>query len=312
MTLETNNKVLVIVGPTGVGKTQVAISIGQELGSTIVNADSRQVYRYMDVGTAKPTETEISSVPHQLIDIVDPDEEYNLAIFLQDSQRALGKLLEDSNARPMVVGGTGQYIWGLLENWQVPNVSPDLLLRQKLEQLINDKGLATVAEQLNTIAPQLAASIDLSNPRRVIRAMEIAKSGSMANRVPPIANTSPYDYKIIGLTMPRQTLFSYIDQRVEVMIENNWLGEVSSLLTRGYDVSLPSMSGIGYRELVEHLDNKLSLDEAVARIKTRTHRFVRTQYNWFKPKDPRIHWIDMTEAQSLDTAQNVVHSWINN
>jgi len=312
MTLETNNKVLVIVGPTGVGKTQVAISIGQELGSTIVNADSRQVYRYMDVGTAKPTETEISSVPHQLIDIVDPDEEYNLAIFLQDSQRALGKLLEDSNARPMVVGGTGQYIWGLLENWQVPNVSPDLLLRQKLEQLINDKGLATVAEQLNTIAPQLAASIDLSNPRRVIRAMEIAKSGSMANRVPPIANTSPYDYKIIGLTMPRQTLFSYIDQRVEVMIENNWLGEVSSLLTRGYDVSLPSMSGIGYRELVEHLDNKLSLDEAVARIKTRTHRFVRTQYNWFKPKDPRIHWIDMTEARSLDTAQNVVHSWINN
>ena len=284
---------VVIVGPTGVGKTALALPLAEELDGEIVSADSRQVYRGMDIGTAKPTPEERSLVPHHLIDIIDPDQEFTLADFQERAYAAI-KEIAARGRLPFLVGGTGQYVRAVVEGWRIPRVPPDPQLRAELYATAQEHGTQTLYEQLLALDPNAASFISPRNLRRIIRALEVCiKSGqpfsAQRGKSPP-----PYRVLQIGLTMERAELYRRVDARIERMIAAGLVEEVRTLLERGYDWSLPSMSGLGYLQLRGYFEGHISLAEAVALIKKETRRFIRHQYNWFRLGDERIHWLDAT------------------
>jgi len=310
-------KLLVSVGPTAVGKTDMAINLANALNGEIVNADSRQLYRGMDIGTAKPTPEQQAAVPHHLIDVVDPDGKYSLAHFVPQASEAIRSIAQGRDRLPIVVGGSGQYIWALLEGWQVPEIEPNLEIRKKYELQAESEGNDSVFRELERLDPAAARSVDSQNVRRVIRALEVfhttggsqgrAKSTGGPRKIPP-----DFDVKIIGLTMIRAALYQRIDDRIDIMMEAGWLDEVKSLAAQGYGRDLPAMSGLGYGELHEHLDSKLSLDEAVLSTRSRTHRFARRQYTWFKPGDNRIKWFDVSSESVAEDVLAEVRRWLSN
>ncbi len=303
----TSPRLLVIVGPTASGKTALALRLAERLDAEVLNADSRQVYRFMDIGTAKPNPEERARVRHWLIDVVDPDEPFSLGRYLELANGAL----DDCWSRgvlPIIAGGTGQYVWALLEGWQVPRVPPDRAFRAELEAQIVREGPGPLLDELARVDPEYAAQVDHSNLRRVIRALEVHHhtgrplSASQTRKPPDIAWTA------IGLACKRDELYRRIDARVDAMMAAGVLDEVRALIARGYGCDLPSMSGIGYRQLCQHLAGELSLDEAVSRVKTQTHRLARTQHSWFRQGDARIHWIDVTASDPFANALSVVES----
>ncbi|MCI0440224.1 MAG: tRNA (adenosine(37)-N6)-dimethylallyltransferase MiaA [Chloroflexi bacterium] len=287
--------ILVIVGPTAVGKSALALRLATAVGGEIVSADSRQVYRHMDIGTAKPSPDELAAVPHHLIDVADPDEDYSLAVFLRQAREAIQNV-KNRGRLPILAGGTGQYVWGLLEGWQVPEVAPDAELRRRLEGRAESEGADTLYAELSQLNPEAASRIDPRNVRRVIRALEVSYSSPESANRGMEKSPPPYDAKLIGLTMPRRTLYRRIDDRVDAMMEAGFLDETRRLLEMGYGPELPSMSSVGYRELAMHLEGKLSLDEAVQRIKYGTHRIARHQYAWFRLGDERVAWFDVSDG----------------
>jgi len=287
-------RVLVIVGPTAVGKTNLALVLGPRFGGEVISADSRQVYRYMDIGTAKATPEERALVPHHLIDIVDPDEELTLAHYRALATQAIEAVWARGRL-PMLVGGTGLYIWAVLEGWTIPEVPPDPSLRAALEEEARQRGYAALHARLAEVDPAAAARIDPRNVRRVIRALEVyCRAGvpisRLQRREPP-----PYRVFIVGLTMPRPALYARIDARVDRMIAQGLVEEVRWLRAR-YADDLPAMSALGYQQIVQYLRGEISLEEAMMLIKRHTRRFVRQQYNWFRLSDPRITWVDAHEA----------------
>ena len=296
---------LAIVGPTAVGKSTLALRLAQELGGEVVSADSRQVYRYMDIGTAKPSPEQRSSVPHHLIDVADPDEHYNLALFLQQARVAISEVQSRSKL-PIVAGGSGQYVWGLVEGWQVPEVPPDPGLRHSLEERARDEGTAALHAELAVLDPDAAGRTDARNARRVIRALEVYHSSVDRMVSQPRRQAPPFATVTIGLTLERSALYQRVDDRVDAMVEAGWVREVHGLLGRGYDIEVPSMSSLGYAELAQHLGWEVPLDEAVQRTKRRTHRFVRHQYSWFKPGDERIRWLEASPAGLDEAAEQAV------
>lgn len=300
---------LAIVGPTASGKSALALSLALKYDGEIVSADSRQVYRLMDIGTAKPPPHELSAVVHHLINVVHPDEPFNLSMFLERAKAAIADIHAKSRL-PIVVGGTGQWVWALLEGWDVPVVTPNPQFRASLERLAKRKGYQALYEKLSRVAPAAAARIDARNVRRVIRAMEIASDLGTSASAAPHKIPPSFDTKLFGITIERSELYHRIDDRVDSMIVNGWVDEVSGLLEQGYAPELASMSGIGYSELVKHLRGEMALDTAVERIKFSTHRFARGQYAWFRPSDARIRWYDL-ETELKDTMDDV-SGWISN
>ena len=291
-------KLLVIVGPTGVGKSALAMRLARKFGGEIIGADSRQVYRHMSIGTAKPSDADRAEIPHHLVDSIEPDERNSLALFLRDAKRIIHNAKKMCGRLPLVVGGTGQYVWGLLEGWQVPEVNPNANLRKTLELRVESEGVEALNEELRRVDAEAAERIDGRNPRRVIRALEIALSRKddaqsrgdddvRPRKIPP-----DYDAMVVGLTMERSALYERIDARVDAQMEEGWLDEVRGLRERGYGLEHAAMSGLGYGELTRHLDGEMALDETVQRIKYRTHRYARQQYNWFRLGDERIRWLD--------------------
>ena len=282
---------IAIVGPTAVGKSALGIHLAVRFGGEVVNGDSRQVYRGMDVGTAKPSLEDQSRVPHHLLDLRDPDQPFSLTEFL-DLARTAFRRIHKRGRLPILVGGTGQYLWALLEGWQAPRVAPDPELRRRLEQEAATAGAQALHHRLGEVDAVAAARIDPHNLRRVIRALEVV--GALGGPAPPARQRRPpYRSLVLGLTLPsRSELYRRIDQRVDDMLAAGWLDEVRGLLARGYDQQLPALSSMGYRELALHLEGQLTLDEAVRRIRSAHHRLARRQYTWFKPTDPRIGWIE--------------------
>jgi tRNA dimethylallyltransferase len=274
------DKPIVLVGPTAVGKTAAVIELAERIGGEIVSADSRYVYRHMDIGTAKPTPAERARVPHHLIDLVDPDEEYSVAHFLRDAEAAIQRI-----ERPIVVGGTGYWVSALLGGKTSARVPPNPGLREELADL----DLTTLGARLDALDPH--ADVDRRNPRRLIRAIEVVTATGRRYAESGQSNP-PRPALVFGLTMPRELLYARIDARYDQMVAEGWVGEVRWLLDHGYGRELPSMSSLGYRELAAHLAGELSLDEALSQAKLRCHRYARSQYNWFKPGDPEIHWVD--------------------
>ena len=298
---------LAIVGPTAAGKSALALQLARKLDGEIVSADSRQVYRYLNVGTSKPTAQERSDVPHHLVDIIDPDQDFSLSLFLSRARDAIEDI-QCHGKLPILVGGTGQYVWGLLEGWRPPEVPPDPDLRRELEERAKAKGTAALYVELTSLDPEAAARTDGRNLRRVIRALEVFHSSDRTDLGPPGRIPLAYDVKVLGLTLSRPDLYQKIDTRVDNMIGCGWVGEVRGLLERGYSPELPSLSSLGYLELIGHLKDEISLDGAIERIKYRTHRLARSQYAWFRTTDQRIHWSDAIAG--FDTAEAAVEQWL--
>ncbi len=304
-----NTPVITIVGQTAVGKSSLAMCLADRLDGEIVSADSRQVYRRMDIGTAKPPPEDLAAVPHHLIDVADLDDEYSLALFLQDARKAIQNVNTRSGL-PVVAGGTGQYVWGLLEGWNPAPVAPDPLLRAELEARLESEGVAALHRELAERDPEAAARVDARNPRRVVRALEVARAKGegatrAARRTPP-----PYNVAILGLAMDADALRRRIDERVDAMLAAGWVDEVRGLLASGYGPDLPSMSSLGYREIADHLRGRLSLDEAADAVKRATRRLAKRQRAWFKPSDPRIRWFhaQTEQAEALRYAEQWLSS----
>lgn len=278
-----------VVGPTAVGKSALALRLAEDFRGEIISADSRQVYRHLDVGTAKPTLAEQARIPHHLIDLRDPDEAFSLAEYQALAFHAIQDI-QDRARLPILAGGTGQYVWAVLENWAVPRVPPDLELRRRLEEKAVRGGAEELYDELKRLSPIAAARIDARNVRRVVRALEVSYFGGPA----PAKRPPPFECLVIGLSAPRPELYRRIEARLKRMIAEGFIAEVEGLWGGGHVTGLPALSSIGYRQLAEHLAGKLSLKEAVESINIDSHRLVRQQYNWFKPADPRIHWFDIT------------------
>lgn len=283
-----------------------------ELGGEIVSADSRQVYRGMDIGTAKPTLAERQQVPHHLIDIKEPGETISLGEYQQLAARAIDGVYQ-RHRLPLLVGGTGQYVRAVVEGWQTPELPPQPALRAELEAQAEHEGKEAVFARLAALDPVSAGRIDPRNLRRVIRALEVTLTlgrpfSQAQTKAPP-----PYRILQLGLTRPRPALYDRADARIEAMFAAGFVAEVERLLAAGCSPDLPSFSSLGYREIAAFLAGEHSLEEAKTLLRRHTRQFIRRQYNWFSLSDPGIVWFDMSAAEPgdvLDFAQEWLHSGI--
>ncbi len=293
---------VVIVGPTGVGKTALAIEVARVLDGEIISADSRLFYRGMDIGTAKPSLAERRGIPHHLIDVVDPDETFSLAVF----QREVTRLCADIQSRgrlPFLVGGTGQYVMAVVEGWQAPAVRPAPELRAALQTWTTEIGGDALHERLALLDPPAAAAIDSRNVRRTIRALEVIFTSGQRFSDQRQKASPERRMLLVGLTCPRPVLYARIDRRIGSILSAGLVEEVKGLLERGFSPDLPSMSAIGYQEIGRYLQGQISLEEAIILMKRRTRQFVRRQAAWFKPADPRIHWFTMDDRTVDDVIE---------
>jgi tRNA dimethylallyltransferase len=303
--------VVVIVGPTAVGKTEISLQLAERVSGEIISSDSRLFYRGMQIGTAKPSKEELARVQHHLIDVTDPDDAWSLAVF----QRAAGDAVREIHARgnmPFLVGGTGQYVRAVMEGWDLPEQESDPGLRDALEQWALEVGAKSLHERLGVLDPAAAEVIQYQNVRRTVRALEVIFRTGRRFSEQRQRSQSPYSLLIVGLTRPRPELYARIDERIEQMVAEGLLDEVRELLKKGYSADLPSMSAIGYREMIAHLNGEISLDEAVVRMKRSTRQFVRRQANWFKTADPNIHWFEVG-PHTADDIERLIRSemaWI--
>ncbi len=276
------------------------MEIAESVGGEIIGADSRQVYRHMDIGTAKPPAEDRQRVRHHLVDIIDPSDDYSVALYVGQARKAISDVLSRSGV-PILVGGTGQYVWALLEGWNVPEVSPNPLLRGELQARMAREGLPTLVKDLEQTAPAAAKRVDLANPRRVIRALELALQSPDGEPEEPTKTPPPFQATVIGIEVDRARLYERINARVDAMFEAGWVGEVEDLLKKGFGPDLPAMSSLGYREICESLQGEWTLEDAVETIKTKTRRFARQQGTWFRTSDKRIRWFSI-ERSGLDQA----------
>ncbi len=261
----------------------------------------------MDIGTAKPNLKELTQAPHHLIDVIDPDEPFSLESWL-DRAKAVLENVWDRGKQPILAGGTGQYVWALLEGWQVPRVPPQPQLRRELES----RPALELYQELRRVDPEAAARMDPRNVRRTVRALEVYRVTGKPfshwyKKSPP-----PFSSLVLGLRWPREELLARIDERVDRMIAGGLVEEVRRLLTMGYSATLPAMSATGYRQVCQYLAGEISLDEASARTKKETHQLVRHQNAWFRREDSRIHWIEAPEEKRLEEGLDLAREWLGN
>jgi len=292
------NHLVAIVGPTAVGKSRLAMCLAQAFDGEIVSADSRQVYRFMDIGTAKTSPEELSLIPHHLINVVNPDESFSLAQYQELAYRAINDI-QQRKKLALLVGGSGQYVWSILEGWGIPRVPPDPEFRHSLEEKEAKGGKSELYQELVKVDPFAAQRIDPSNVRRVIRALEVYRSAGIPFSQLRHKKAPPFNALIIGLTADRAKLYCRIDLRVDQMIEQGLVAEVERLLDMGCDLDLPAMSSIGYKQIGMFLRGELTFATAIQQIKFETHRIARHQYTWFQLKDDRIKWFDI-ESDNID------------
>ena len=285
---------IVILGPTAVGKTALSLSLAGRFDGEIISADSRLFYRGMDIGTAKPTAEETISIPHHLIDVADPQDIWSLGRFKGAVTQAADEI--DQRGRvPFLVGGTGQFVRAITQGWVVPELTADEHLREVLTRWADEIGPDGLYQRLQVIDPAAAEHILPGNLRRTVRALEVIfKTG---RRFSDLRQREPVPYRVlqIGLNRPRPEMDERINRRVDLMIEAGFVDEVAGLLALGVTPDLPSMSAIGYRQIAAHLNGESTLDEAVEEIKKITRKFYRGQMNWFKLTNPDIHWFEMGE-----------------
>jgi tRNA dimethylallyltransferase len=296
--------VIAIVGPTAVGKTDVAEQLAADLGGELVSADSMQVYRGMDIGTAKPTPS-ARRVPYHCIDLVEPGTPYSAALYQRDARSAIDDIAARGKV-PVLCGGTGLYVRAALDDWEFPTGDLATPERARLETLAGEIGPLGMHERLAAIDPAAAAAIHPNNVRRVVRALEMAESGAsyavQAERFS--ARNAWYPATFIGLTMERSALYARIDARVDSMLDAGLAAEVADLLNAGYRDALTAAQAIGYKEIVPVLDGESTLADAASAIKQATRRYAKRQLTWFRG-DPRIQWLDVTGLSAAERASDV-------
>ena len=301
---------IAIVGPTAVGKTELAIELCRRFGGEVINADSRQVYRRMDIGTAKATAVEQFQAPHHLIDLLEPSEHFSLGSFLPLAKKASDDIV-GRGLIPFLTGGTGQYVWAMVEEQSVPPVPPNQELREDLErEASGEDGAQVLHDRLREIDPARADALDARNVRRVIRALEIHHATGRKPSEFGAPDADPGRSLVLGLTMDREALYRRIDDRVDAMMKAGFLAEVESLMAAGLPTEQGALDSPGYRELGLYLAGELTLEEAVSRTKTQTHHLARRQYTWFKPSDRRITWLDVTAPRLAQTASERVLTYL--
>ena len=308
MSTELRPPLVVIVGPTAVGKTEISIQLAERLAGEVVSADSRLFYRGMDVGTAKPAPSQRARVPHHLIDVADPDQVWSLALFQEAAYQAIAEI-HARGRLPFLVGGTGQYVRAITDGWVIPKVGSNPRLRKALENWAAEVGPAGLYERLAVLDPKAAAKIDYRNLRRTVRALEVILRSGQPFSAQRRKESPPYRSLQVGLNRPRKELYARIDARIDSMLAEGLVEEVRELLSQGYSPDLPTLSAIGYREIVAYLKGKTSLQEAVKLIKRHSRQFVRRQANWFKEDDPNIHWFRV-KPDTVAEIERLVRSWL--
>jgi tRNA dimethylallyltransferase len=296
---EREKPLIVLVGATAVGKTQLALEIAQAVDGEIIGADSRQVYQGMAIGTAQPTAEQRGLVPHHLVDFIAPDDNLSLARY----QRLAYSAIETVQARgkvPLLVGGTGQYVTAVVEGWTIPEVPPNEPLRAELEAFASrdEQSRLMLYERLRAVDPDSTLAIHPNNVRRVIRAIEVHHETGIPFSHFQRKNPPAYSILELGVELERQSLYERADLRVDQMMVDGFLDEVRTLLEAGYSPDLPSMSGIGYQQLVRYIHGVLTLDEAVIETKHATHDFIRRQLTWFRKYQTGFLWHNVEQVNS--------------
>lgn len=286
-------RLVVIAGPTASGKTALAIDLAKRLNGEIVSADSMQIYKYMDIGSAKPDEEERNAVPHHLIDFLEPDEEWSVADYTEAAHRAIAEIASRGKT-PVMAGGTGLYINSVVNDVSFGEIDTDYEIRAELQQLADEKGNEALIEMLREFDPVSAKRLHPNNVRRVIRAIEFYRvTGVPISRHQEMTRQTQSRYApvIFLINWEREVLYDRINRRVDMMIENGLLNEVKMLMDMGYTKELNSMKGIGYKELIDYFNGECSLEEAVDLIKQSSRRYAKRQLTWFR-RDDRIHMLD--------------------
>ncbi len=292
---------LVLAGPTAAGKSALAMRLAPLLNTDIISADSAQVYRGLDIGTAKPTAEEQKLVRHHLIDLVYPDEDYSVADYQRDARRVIEELWSRGRL-PFLAGGTGLYLQAVIDNYAFGKSGGDRALRERLSAEADSKGPEALHERLKMIDPAAAEKIHPRDRRRIIRALEVfILEGRPISEQPVLTRQqeSPYQVLIFGLTLPRPQLYRSIEDRVETMMAQGFFEEVQMLLRRGYSRSAPGMQVLGYRQLAACIDGEMTREEALAEIKKETRRLAKRQLTWFR-RDPRIVWLNRSTENGLE------------
>jgi tRNA dimethylallyltransferase len=290
-------KLVVILGPTASGKSELAIKLAKEFNGEIVSADSRQIYKGMDIGTAKPTKKERKTIKHYLIDIKNPSQIYTVGQYKKEAIKVINKIIKMGKV-PFLVGGTGLYLKAVVENLEIPGVKPDWKLRKNLELKIKTRGLKSLYDELIKIDPEAAYIVDSRNPRRLIRALEVAIKTKKPFSQQRKKGEPLFDCLEIGLSLPEKKLKEEIEKRANKMIKAGLVKEVKNLI-KIYDKNLPTFDAIGYREIIDYLNREIPLTEAIKKIKKNTWHFAKRQMTWFK-KEKKIHWIKkQKEAEKL-------------
>jgi tRNA dimethylallyltransferase len=300
-------KLIILLGPTASGKTGLAIQLAQALNTEIVSADSRYLYKELNIGTAKPTQDELAQVRHHLINCTILDQPWSIGEYKTEAEKLIQRL-NDEGKIPILSGGTGQYIRAIRQNWQIPELEADDCMRTVIEGIGKEIGFEKLHDNLRVVDPEAASFIDFRNHRRTVRALEVIfKTGVRFSQIRS-KETSPYDSLIIGLEWERKELYERIDSRIEQMLQEGFIEEVRQLIENGYKDALLKMGVIGYSELIAFLDGHTSLEEALVLIKRNTRKYVRRQVNWFKPTDPEIHWLKAQDPAILKKMLDLVRA----
>ncbi len=280
---------IVILGGTASGKTALSIKIAKEFDGEVISTDSRQVYKYMDIGTAKVTEEEMEGIPHYMIDVVSPDEEFSLADFVQKAKAHIADIQKRGKV-PILAGGTGLYTRAICDNFDIPRVPPNPELRAELEKLETQE----LYNALKDLDPDAAERIHPNNRRYVIRAIELAKS----DKIQPQNGKPEYDVLKFGIEWDRDLLYKRINERSAIQIKNGLIEETQSLIDKGFDPKLPSMSSLGYPEMLKYINKELPLDEALTLLQQNTRHYAKRQITWFK-REPNVIWLNGSELNKL-------------
>jgi len=292
------NKIIVIIGPTASGKSALAIKIAKKFNGEIVSADSRQIYRGMNIGTAKPTKKELKSVPHYLINIKSPNQDYSVAEYKRDAVSAINKIIK-SNKIPILVGGTGLYVSAIVNNLEIPEIKENKKLRAKIEKEIKEKGLDFVFNKLAALDPEAAYIVDPKNPRRIIRALEIAIVSGKKFSEQRKTGKPLYDVLEIELNYSPEALKKRITKRIKNMIKSGLIDEVKNLVKK-YGYNCKAFDSIDYREIIDYLRSHISLEQAIKQIENNTWHYAKRQMTWFKKYSPKAKWVkNFREAEKL-------------
>jgi tRNA dimethylallyltransferase len=295
-------KIIVILGPTASGKSDLAIQIAKQVDGEIISADSRQIYKHLDIGSGKITKAEMQDVPHYLLDIVEPDQHYSLHDWQQNTFEIINKIIK-KNKLPIIAGGTGLYLSSILQNYRIP--ATDKNIREKLKAC----SLPELVKQLKNNDPVSASVIDIKNKIHVLRALEHSLAFKQSLSTSQGTDECPYDFLVFGIDHDRKILYKKIDYRVVSMIDNGLIDEVKNIYKQYPDKSLVALSGIGYKEILEYLDNKTSKQEAITKIQQNTRRYAKRQMTWFRRMEKqgiKIHW-----NKSLSSAVEIIKKFIN-